>query len=80
MLYPTLIQGINMEIKIEDLINCCEKCKGSGYFKETSGARGGVGITYTREGTCPDCGGRGGTLTDAGIVIAEVVRYVKRNG
>ena len=69
-----------MDLKPEDLINRCEKCNGTGYFKETSGARGGVGVTFTREGTCPECHGRGGTLTEAGMAIAEVVRYVKRNG
>jgi DnaJ-class molecular chaperone len=69
-----------MDIKVEDLINHCEKCNGTGYFREITGARRGVGMTYRHEGTCPACGGSGGTLTEAGMAVAEVVRYVKRNG
>lgn len=62
-----------MELKKEDLINECEKCGGTGWFKETSGAR-------TTEGGCQECGGAGATLTDSGLAIAEVIRILKKRG
>jgi len=68
-----------MEIKKDDLIERCKECNGTGYFKESSGSQGGIGVKWTREGPCSACGGRGGTLTDAGVAIAEVVRYVNRH-
>jgi DnaJ-class molecular chaperone len=69
-----------MELKKEDLINECKKCNGTGYFKETSGSRGGVGVSFTREGTCEECGGGGGTLTESGKAVAAVIRFVKKSG
>ena len=69
-----------MDLKAEDFVVKCTKCNGTGWYKEVSGSRGGVGVTHIKEGTCPDCGGAGGHLTEAGEAIAEVVRFMKRRG
>jgi DnaJ-class molecular chaperone len=69
-----------MDLKVEDLFVKCTKCNGTGWYKEVSGARGGFGGTRTNEGTCPDCGGAGGRLTESGEAIAEVMRFMKRRG
>lgn len=69
-----------MDLKVEDLFVKCIKCNGTGWYKEVSGARGGIGVARTTEGTCLDCGGAGGHLTESGKAIAEVVRFMKRRG
>jgi DnaJ-class molecular chaperone len=60
-----------VDLRKEDLIKTCQKCGGSGHLKETNGR-------WTREGPCEECGGRGGTLTEAGMAVAEVVRWVRK--
>lgn len=66
-----------MDLKTEDLVTKCQKCNGTGWFKETFG---GSGFSRTNEGTCMECGGMGGFLTEAGLAVTEVVKLLKRRG
>jgi len=69
-----------VNLKEEDLITKCRRCDGTGYFKEITGSRSAVGVSITREGSCPDCSGGGGTLTEAGQAVAQVVSLMRKSG
>jgi DnaJ-class molecular chaperone len=63
-----------MDLKREDLIRTCERCKGTGMFTETTS---GSHYSHTRSETCGDCGGRGYILTPAGHVLAQFIREIR---
>jgi DnaJ-class molecular chaperone len=68
-----------MDIRIEDLLDKCKRCNGTGDIDERYKPSGGIGQhLVSQTGTCPDCDGSGGTLTKSGEAIAEVVKFVKR--
>lgn len=59
-----------MDIKLEDLFQVCDRCKGSGWIREGSSAPAGR-VALSREGTCEACGGMKGRPTPAGQVILD---------
>lgn len=68
-----------VDIKIEDLLKKCKRCDGKGSIDERYRSGGGVGQHVVgRSGTCPDCQGSGGELTESGKAIAELVTFLKR--
>lgn len=70
-----------MEIRIEDLLEKCKRCNGTGSINETHKPTGSYGRQpLSTTGTCDDCNGSGGKLTASGEAIAELVRFLKRRG
>lgn len=70
-----------MDIRIEDLLDKCKRCNGTGDIDEKYPPSGRIGQQLVGlTGTCPDCNGNGGKLTKSGEAIAELVRFVKRHG
>lgn len=66
-----------MELSFEDLYRTCDKCNGTGFFSETYGSTGGISMMYTRSSPCPECNGNGGTLTETGQAIAQLVKKLR---
>jgi DnaJ-class molecular chaperone len=67
-----------MKLTLDDLWEKCPKCNGTGWYKETSGSTGSVGIKTIREGTCDQCFGTGGNPTEQGEVIAQFIQHLKQ--
>ena len=69
-----------MEIKLEDLVRTCERCNGTGRVDERYPQTTGYGLPQrdSLTGTCPDCGGTRGELTESGKAIAGLFDFLKQ--
>ena len=68
-----------MDLTIEDLFIKCAKCDGVGRYKGTSpNTPGSIGMSYITEGICPNCGGKGGKLTEKGEVLADFMEILRK--
>lgn len=71
-----------MDLKIEDLVTMCPRCKGQKDIVEIHGSGGGqpgIGLTRTY-GPCPDCKGEGAKLTPNGQVLEQFLRQLQAMG
>jgi DnaJ-class molecular chaperone len=72
-----------MEIKIEDLMTNCDRCKGRGEIHEpetgtNAGCTSNIGIGPVHySGPCPKCDGKGFTLTSSGAAIQQLFSRLK---
>jgi DnaJ-class molecular chaperone len=60
-------------LRYEDLVLECTRCGGTGWYREGDGRSG-------REGTCPNCGGLGGQLTEQGRELAKFTAFLRKIG
>jgi len=70
------------DLKSEDLVTVCPRCKGQQNIVEVHGSGGGQpGIGPTRTfGPCPGCKGEGAKLTQVGQVLEQFLRQLRSMG
>ena len=62
-----------LNLKLEDLLEACEKCQGKGAYKQ-------YGRTTFELVSCEKCNAAGGTLTQDGKVMARFMKLLASNG
>lgn len=60
-------------LRYEDLVRECRRCGGTGWYEEGDSRS-------KRSGTCPDCGGTGGWLTEQGRELAKFTDFLRKIG
>ena len=66
-----------MTLTFEDLYKACPKCKGE---KKVPVIEGSEDVGFRGEAPCPDCKGRGGEYTEAGLAMEKFLRRLKIDG
>jgi DnaJ-class molecular chaperone len=80
-LLSSRLRGTSMSFTVDDLLQDCQKCGGSGQKPSPKASTGGssfsphVIATYD-DNKCGACRGTGKELTEAGRAIESVVEYV----
>lgn len=72
-----------MKITMESLITTCQFCRGQGWIlspkwaaMKTPPSQSEMAELGPEEIHCPECGGMGRVLTQAGLAVAAVVEYL----
>lgn len=71
-----------MNILLSDLYAKCDKCGGTGEFKQMNppASQGSYGpVRWASTETCDICRGSGGILTESGKAIKEFMQLIERN-
>lgn len=68
-----------MQIKFEDLVKICERCNGNGSVNERYPQAKSYGPQReSLVGTCPECNGARGELTESGEALAKFWNFLKQ--
>jgi DnaJ-class molecular chaperone len=68
-----------MQIKFEDLVQICQRCNGTGSVDERYDRTESYGMQRdSLTGTCPDCDGTRGRLTESGEALDKFFRFLDR--